>query len=164
MTVLQRLLSSLRAVMKSASDTAARKHLTVGHAVIVVPAGWIQLENSGERASARSPDGYQQLTISMLGLKADVSFDEFKLLCSQRIEAEKRETELSFLQADTPLESAGLFGMYYSGAERSVGRIFSGYLSLKKGEFVTVYVEGVGIAPKEHLRTFQTLVTSLRWL
>lgn len=164
MNVLQRLLSSLRAVIRPARDTAAQERLTVGHAVIAMPLGWKQLENNGERASARSPDGHQQLTISILRLKPDVSFDEFKFICSHRMEVEKKETEVSFLQADAPFESGGLFGMYYSGAERKMGRIFSGYLALKKGEFVTVYVEGVGIAPKEHLRTFQTIVRSLRRL
>jgi hypothetical protein len=51
--------------------------------------------------------------------------------------------------------------MFYSGGVKRTGRIFSGYLSLTKRELVTIYLEGIGVGPKEHLQTFQSFVEGL---
>ena len=40
-------------------------------------------------------------------------------------------------------------------------RVFSGHLSLVKRELITVYVEGIGTAPKDHLATFKAFVSGL---
>jgi hypothetical protein len=43
--------------------------------------------------------------------------------------------------------SGDSFGLFYSGEERKSHRLFSGYLSLRKGELLTIYVEGLGVPP-----------------
>ncbi|ODT45952.1 MAG: hypothetical protein ABS70_01995 [Nitrospira sp. SCN 59-13] len=120
------------------------------------------LKTDEELASARSSDGHQGVTMSILRFKAGVSFDDFKQLCSHRIEAEKKELEDGFVEADPPFKISGSFGMFFYGGDKKVGRIFAGYLFLEKNELITIYIEGFGVAPKEHLLTFQTIVKSLK--
>ena len=70
--------------------------------------------------------------------------------------------EDGFVEADAPFQNSGSFGMFFFGGDKKVRRTFSGYLFLEKNELITIYVEGVGVAPKEHLLTFQTIVKSLK--
>ena len=51
---------------------------------------------------------------------------------------------------------------FYSGGEKSTGRMFSCYLSQAKKELVTIYVEGIGVASKDHLDSFEAFVTGLK--
>lgn len=162
MTPLQRLLSSLTANMRPASHARDQERLTIGNAAIVLPSGWILLKTDEELASARSSDGHQRVTMSILRFKAKASFEDFKQLCSRRIEAEKKVLEDGFVEADAPFQNSGSFGMFFFGGDKKVRRTFSGYLFLEKNELITIYVEGVGVAPKEHLLAFQTIVKSLK--
>jgi hypothetical protein len=52
--------------------------------------------------------------------------------------------------------------MFFSGGEKRTGRVFSGYLTLKQRELITVYVEGIGVAPKDHLASFEALASGLK--
>lgn len=155
------LLSTLAASIGLVSAANAQD-LTVGGAVVALPPGWTQLETEPERATARSPDQRQQLTVSILRLNADASFDQFKLLCAHRVAAENKAIEDGFVHADSPFESAGGFGMFFSGTDKKTGRIFSGYLSLESRELVTLYIEGLGVAPRDLSLAFQALVKGLK--
>jgi hypothetical protein len=93
---------------------------------------------------------------------ADASFEDFKRLCQLRLEAKKKDSPDCFVQSEPPFDIKRKFGMFYSGGVKKTGRVFSGYLSLTKRELVTIYLEGLGIAPKDHLQTFQGFVEGLK--
>ena len=140
----------------------AQEKYTVGTVVGAAPAGWAEKSRSEERIILRSPDSHQQATVSILSFGKDASFEDFKRLCKHRLEAENRELVDGFIKADDPFNDKGMFGMFFSGGDRKNGRIFSGYLSLVNKELITVYVEGIGVAPAENLKTFKTFVTGLK--
>jgi len=139
----------------------AQELFPIGNAEITAPTGWCEVSKETERMVLRSLDGHQQATISTLGFSADVSFDNFKRLCVHRLEAEKKGFVDGFVRPQAPFDASGVFGMLFSGGENQNRRVFSGYLSLAKKELITIYVEGVGIAPKEHLESFKAFVNGL---
>jgi hypothetical protein len=155
--VLRRLVATLVAGIGPGA-AAAQQHLTIGHCELIVPLGWNQISKSDERIVLRRTDGKQQATISVLEFTKDPTFDEFKRICQHRIEAENKELEDGFIQPEEPSEDHGAYGMLFSGGDRKTGRVFSGYLSLMRKELLTVYVEGLGVTPKENLETFAQFV------
>jgi hypothetical protein len=130
-------------------------------AEVSIPAQWSEAKRSDDRAVFRSPDGHQQAVISVMRFGTDPSFDDFIKLCSHRIESERAELADGFVQPDKPFQEAGRFGMFYSGGDKKTGRVFSGYLSLAHRQLIIIYIEGVGIAPADHLKTFQEWVRGL---
>ena len=161
----RRFLSTLLAGVGLSSPAIAQQRFTIGSSALVAPAGWRKINKTDDRLVLRSPDGRQQATISVLQLNRDVAFDDFKTLCELRIDAEKKEVgEDWFMEPKdpSPFRDRGTFGMFYSGGEKESGRIFSAYLSSAGREFLTIYVEGVGVAPKDHLETFKAFVGGLK--
>jgi hypothetical protein len=140
----------------------AQEQFTIGTAVGAVPTGWTEKAKSEERIILRSPDSRQQATISILRFGKDASFEDFKSLCKHRLDAENRELVNGFIKADDPFNDKGFFGMFFSGGDKKNGRVFSGYLSLVNKELITVYVEGISVAPAENLKTFKAFVTGLK--
>lgn len=158
----KRLTSILLASLSLGGFTLAADSVSLGRATLVVPAGWKEEKKEDERITLRSSDGREQATISIMRFGADASFDDFKRLCELRLEAEKKPSEDIFVQSDGPFDQIGTYGMFYSGGEKKMNRMFSGYLSLKDKELITIYIEGIGIAPKEHLETFKTFVGGMK--
>jgi hypothetical protein len=157
---MMRILTTLAAAL-GLSGVASAQQLMIGSAQVRTPAGWTEVKKEDARIALRAPDGKQQVTISIMRFGADASFEDFKRLCQLRLEAEKKDSPDCFVQAEPPHEIKGAFGMFYSGGFKQSGRVFSGYLSLTKRELVTIYLEGLGIDPKEHLQTFKALVEGL---
>ena len=83
-------------------------------------------------------------------------------MCTARIDAEKKMLSDGFVEPTAPFESAGEFGMFFYGGDKKTARVFSGYLALKMKELITVYVEGVGVEPKDVLESAQVLVSGLK--
>lgn len=157
---MMRILMTIAAAL-GLSCAASAQQFAVGSAEVRAPSGWTEVKKEEERIVLRAPDGKQQATVSIMRFGADASFEDFQRLCQLRLEAEKKDSPDCFVQAEPPFDAKGKFGMFYSGGVKRTGQIFSGYLSLTKRELVTVYLEGLGIAPKEHLQTFQAFVEGL---
>jgi hypothetical protein len=155
---MKRLFNSVAAAVGLTSCTPAPPHFTIGTADIAPPAGWTQQSKADERLTLRAPDGRQQATLSVMRFGADPSFDDFKRLCQLRLDAEKKDSPDYFIQSDPPFDLKGKFGMFYSGGNKKAGRVFSGYLSLERRELLVIYLEGLGVDPKEHVEAFQTFV------
>lgn len=64
--------------------------------------------------------------------------------------------------APQPFAMEGRYGLIFSGGEKKLGRMFSCYLSCAETELITVYVEAVGVAPRDHLASFVAFVTGLK--
>jgi hypothetical protein len=88
--MLKRIVWTLAAGLSFGGAAAAQNDFAIGSAVITAPVGWSEAKKEKDRVVLRSPDGRQQATISILRFDADGSFDDFKRLCADRIEAEKR--------------------------------------------------------------------------
>jgi hypothetical protein len=159
--MLKRIVSTFASSVGLAGALAAETQFSIGSATIEVPKGWSEAKREPERIVLRSADGHQQATVSLMRLNADASFQDFKRLCDHRIEAEKKVVSDGFVQPDAPFKQAGTFGMYFSGGDKKANRAFSGYLTLKKRELITIYVEGMGIAPKDHLESFKKFASGL---
>jgi hypothetical protein len=142
--------------------SGAQPHFSFWSCDIAAPTGWTELKKKEDAFVLRSPDGHQQATITGIRLGADASVDDFKKLCAKRVEGEKKEFTDGFVNPSEPFKDGGVLGMFFSGGDKKTGRVFSGYLSLVKRELVTVYVEGVGTAPKDHLATFKAFVSGLK--
>ena len=157
---MMRIITTIAAAL-GLSGAASAQHFSVGSAEVQAPSGWTEVKKDDERIVLRAPNGKQQATVSVMRFGADTSFEDFQRLCQLRLEAEKKDSPDCFVQAEPPYDIKGKFGMFYSGGVKRTGRVFSGYLSLMKRELVTIYLEGLGTDPKEHLQTFQSFVERL---
>lgn len=162
--MLTRIISTLAAIVSVASASAAESPFTIGSATISPPSGWREVKKEEERTVFRSSDDRQQATISLIRFRAVPSFEDFRRLCMLRVQAEKKGAPGAFIEPDVPapFERQGGYGLFYSGGEKKTGRMFSCYLSSVQKELITVYVEAVGIAPKDHLASFEAFVTGLK--
>jgi hypothetical protein len=158
---MKHLLLSIAAAVGLAGTAYAQQHFVIGTADIAAPAGWSEDKKEEDRLTLRSSDGKEHATVSIMRFGADASFDDFKRLCQLRLEAEKKDSPDCFIQSEPPFDIKGKFGLFYSGGVKTTGRVFSGYLSLTKRELVTIYIEGLGIAPRAHLQTFKSFVEGL---
>jgi hypothetical protein len=144
------------------SRAVAAADFSIGTASIAAPTGWREIKKTDQTLILESGDGRQRATLSVMRLGADASFDEFKKLCDLRMQAERKELSDGFVEPDAPFEGAAGFGMFFSGSDKKTGRVFSGYLSLEKRDLITLYVEGVDVAPRDHLESFKGLTTGLK--
>jgi hypothetical protein len=142
----------------------AQGHYAIGSAEIVPPAGWELARSTKDRLVFETADHHQQATITNVQVAADANLDQFTELCSLRLKAERKDLSDGFIEPENPVpfEKGGIFGLFYSGGEKKTGRMFSAYLSMGRGDFVTIYVEGSGVPPKEHLQSFKSFVTGLK--
>jgi len=158
---MKRFLTFIAAAVGLASTTYAQLHFMIGSADLAAPVGWSEAKREDDRLTLQSSDGRQYATISIMRFGADASFVDFKLMCQLRLEAEKKDSPDCFIQSEPPYDIKGKFGMLYSGGDKKVGRVFSGFLSLTKRELVTIYVEGLDTAPKDLIETFQIFLHGL---
>lgn len=160
----KRVISTLVASLGISGSVAAQQHFTIANNEIGAPVGWHQVSKTEDRLVLRSTDQHQQATISVLRLGSDTSFEDFRRLCQHRIDAERKELGEGFIQPDDPRPSkdGDTYRLFYSGGEKKTGRLFSAYLSLARREFLTIYVEGVGVAPQVHLDSFKVFVDGLK--
>ena len=158
---MKRVLISIAAAVGFTSCAPTPPHFTIGTADIAAPAGWTEQKRADDRLTLRAPDGRQQATLSVMRFGADPSFDDFKRLCQLRLDAEKRDSPDYFIQSEPAFDLKGKFRMFYSGGDKKAGRVFSGYLSLDRRELVVIYVEGLGVDPKQHLGAFQTFAKGI---
>jgi hypothetical protein len=115
-------------------------------------------DRGADRVSLEAAGGRERATISVLDFKVPPSFEDFKRLCEHRIGAEKKASPDAFVQPSDPWDSQGSFKFLYSGGEKASGRVFSGHLSLKDRQLVTLYVEGIGVVAKAHLGSFEAFM------
>jgi hypothetical protein len=136
----------------------------LGKSEITAPNGWVEFKKTEDKLVLRSPDQHQQATITVVELSADPTLENFTRLCQRRIDAEKSELSDGFIEPENPkpIKNGDTFGLLYSGGDKKTGRVFSAYLSSKRREFLTLYVEGVAIAPKDHLESFKAFVSGLK--
>ena len=158
----KRLISILIATI-AGTNLSCEAQVKIGNAEIAVPTGWRKIIDDKERINALSPDERQQATISVMRFESSSTFEDFKRLCEHRVKAEKTEVPDVSISADEPFVDAGAFGMFFSGNERTASRLFSGYLTLKDKELITIYVESIGVDSKRHFQTFEKFVKGLKW-
>lgn len=149
--------SALVGVLRAEGEVIA-----IGSATVTAPADWKAAVRRDDRLVFRSGDDHQQATIALLRLGSEPSFDEFKSLCTKRVDAERGQMARGFVQDDPPFRDGESFGMFFSGGDKDSRRVFSGYLSIVGRELITVYVEGIGVQPKDHLEAFQQFVRALK--
>jgi hypothetical protein len=115
--MLKRIIPAMAAVVSLASSSVAASTVTIGSATLAAPDGWREVKKDDERVVFRTPDERQQATVSLMRFDAVPSFEDFKLLCAHRLEAEKKGSPGAFLEPESPEPFArvGRFGMFYSG-------------------------------------------------
>ena len=145
-------------------NLSCEAQVRLGNAQIPVPAGWRTIVDDKERVNILSPDEHQQVTFSIMRFETSGSFEDFKRLCGNRLKAEKTDAPEASISADEPFVDAGTFRMFYSGNEKTTGRLFSGHLIQKDKELITIYVESIGVDSKRHLQTFEEFIKGLKWL
>jgi len=162
--VLKQLISTLIASVGLSSPATAQHHFTIARTEVTAPVGWRQISKTEDRLVLSSSDQRQQTTISVLRFNSDATFEDFRRLCQHRIDAERKELVDGFIEPDEPkpFKDGDTFGLFYSGGEKRTGRLFSGYLSLAQRQFLTIYVEGLGVAAKIHFETFKAFVDGLK--
>ncbi|MEO6875278.1 MAG: hypothetical protein ABI222_10710 [Opitutaceae bacterium] len=138
--------------------------LTLAGVTISAPTGWHEVERTEDRLDLQSADNREQATISVMRFRKALSFESFKRLSAVRYEAEKKVGPDIFIEPDNPKPSQkkDYFCMLYTGGEKKGGRIFSCSMRLVGNELVTVYVEGSGVAPEKHLKSFEFFVKELK--
>ena len=145
----------------SLGSNAVAADVVVGRAHLPIPAGWSVADRSPERATLHDDQWTQSITLSSLAFQVSPSFDDFKRICQLRLEAERKDAPHVFIEADEPTVTSDSAFFFFSGADKSSRRVFSGELTLVKNELITVYLEGMNVDPKEHLAFFAKTVKSL---
>jgi hypothetical protein len=79
-------------------------------------------------------------------------------MCEHRLEAERRVAPNATLVPQEPFQNRGGFGFFYSGRDEKSERTFSGFLSLRGKEVVTLYLESSQVASADHAALFKGLV------
>jgi len=135
----------------------------IGRSEIVAPDGWSEIGRTGDKLVLQSPDVKQQATITVIQFASDLSHEQFKLLCEIRYKGERQYLKDGFIEPDNPQPfiDHDLRGMFFSGGDKSDGRVFSGYLSLVRQELLTIYVEGYA-PPKAFFEYFKAFVKGIR--
>ena len=159
---MSRLLSTLMICLGLVGISCCEAQVKIGNATIAAPDGWHKVNAEQERITFASKDDRQQTTISVMTFGAKQTFAEFKRICSLRLEAEKADARSISLTQDEPFEDSGTFGMFFSGKEPESGRLFSGYITQKDTEIVTIYVESIDVDSKRHFESFQDFVKGLK--
>jgi hypothetical protein len=142
----------------------ADPEVTLGNATCSIPQGWKKTNETDDRLTFSSPDGRQQATITLMRFDLRPSFPDFERICSTRYQAEKAGLSDLSLEPQTPAprNEGGRYRMAFSGTEKSNDRIFSGLLSLKDSELVSIYVEGLAVDPATNLTSFKEIVSTLK--
>jgi hypothetical protein len=159
---MKRLLSSLAIGFGLIGHSGCDDQVKLGNAVVSPPSGWRTISTEKERITFGSTDERQQATVSLMTLGTNPTFEEFKRVCAHRLEAEKADSPNVSLTPDEPFQDAGTFGMFFSGKEPESGRLFSGYVTQKNAEVITIYVESIGVDSERHFQSFQDFVKGLK--
>ena len=146
----------------SSAVVSAADSFSFGGCKITAPAGWKETTRTNDALTLRSPNGKEQAMVSTMSFSSETTFEDFKKICDKRIAAEKKELSDGFIDPSEPFKSGNLFGMFFSGGDKKSVRVFSGYLSFTKNQLITVYVEGAGVSPENHLATFKKFVSGLK--
>jgi hypothetical protein len=120
--------------------------------------GWRELQREAARVTFEREGQPERVTLSKLELAKTPTLAEFEKLCQHRLDAER-----SVLQGDDNLQispPADDLTMFFSGTESAAARLFSGFLFVSGQALITVYVEGVGVPPRQHLDSFRAVVTA----
>jgi hypothetical protein len=162
--MIKKLFLTLLAGVSLTSPTIPQQQYAVGDTHAELPSGWHLVGTEKDALVFQTKDDRQQATISVLHLTGGATFEEFKQFCDVRIKNERKFIADGFNEPDnpTPFKDADSFGMFYSGGDRKSGRVFSAYFSLKHKEILTVYVEGFGVSPSEHLQSFKAFVAGAK--
>lgn len=88
----------------------------------------------------------------------------FRLICKDRLAVERQELRDGTIWPDSPepLNRGNSLYLFYSGGEKSTGRIFSTYMTFKEKEVLTIYLEGLGVTPDEHGAEFKAMVATVK--
>jgi hypothetical protein len=159
---MKRIISTLLASIGLFGATSCGAQINIGHAKILVPAGWREINKDKERITLASLDDRQQVTISLWTFDHNPTFDDFKHVCEARLKAERTEAPDAQIQADEPFKNGETFGMFFSGKEVKAGRLFSGFVTQKDAEVITIYLESIGADSKVHFQSFETFVKGLK--
>ena len=159
MRTLRRFLGSIGL---SLGSTALAADVVVGNAHLPVPPGWTVASRTSDRTTLKNAEGTQMLTLSSLQFGVSPSFEDFKLLCHHRMEAERRDAPHIEIEEGEPTQTANSFVLVYSGVDKDTGRMFSGQLLVLGTQLTTTYLESIGVDSDEHFESFMKLVHSLR--
>lgn len=148
------------------ASTPQPRQFLVGRTQVIPPSGWQLLRTETDSLVFQTTDERQQATISVMQLVSTATFEEFKHFCDVRVANERKFLTDGFIEPKnpTPFKDGDTFGMFYSGADRKSGRVFSANFSLKRGELVTVYVEGLGVSSNDHLQSFKAFVAGTKFV
>lgn len=159
--MLKRIWSNLIDSWTAGPSIHLQQRFQVGSASFFLPFGWHPLKKTQETFTARSADGKQRATISVMHFKSEVTFEGFKSLCEKRLTIEKQELAEGRVESGPPVNSGDTYSLTFSGWDKHNGRVFLGYLCLKHRELITIYVEGIGVSFAEHEESFTFLLRGL---
>jgi hypothetical protein len=161
---MKRFLTKLLVCIGLVGISSCAGQVRLGKAQLAVPAGWKKEVSDRERINLISADERQQATFSMMTFDTAPKFDDFKRISAHRLDAEKAAaSDITIMDDPAAFEDAGTFGKFFSGKEASSGRLFSGFVTQKGAEVITIYLESIGIDNKKHVQTFESLVKTLKW-
>lgn len=144
----------------TASPSTAR--VAFGDSSLALPDGWSEIKREPDRVTFRSAEQTEQTTVSKLDLSTVPSFEDFKLICQHRLDAEHQASKDEFLEVTGPTNAGNTYKLLFSGGEKASQLVFSGYMVVAGKTIMTVYVEGIGVSPERHLASFKAFVTGFR--
>lgn len=139
------------------------KPFIFGNYEFSIPVGFNELNRSKDMIILKSIKDEQQITVSGMLMSLNVSHEDFKKICDKRINAERHDSSVYFINPSEPFKNGDTYTMFFSGGDKKSRRIFSGYLSLTKGELITAYLEGLDISPEQHFNQFKKVVNCLKY-
>ncbi|MEQ1645966.1 MAG: hypothetical protein ABL959_21120, partial [Pyrinomonadaceae bacterium] len=86
----------------------------IGNSKFIVPTGWREIRSNAEKVIFASPGGDQQATISIMKFDTSASFEDFKILCEQRVRDEEAAARDVRVYPEEAFEDEGKFRMLCS--------------------------------------------------
>jgi len=146
----------------TASAGSSDSRIVFGSSYLALPDGWKEVKREPERVTFLNADDTEQATVSKLDFAAAPSFEDFKVICEDRLAAERQASKDASLNVTGPLNEGKHFTFMYSGSEKETRRLFSGYIVVVEKTVMTVYLEGIGVTGERHVASFKAFVTGFR--
>jgi hypothetical protein len=159
--IFKRIWSNLHDGLAPEPPVRLGQRVEIGRADLYLPNGWQLLKRSEDVVVARSPNG-QQATVSLYAqiLKSALMRSrDFVIFVS----TSKSKAVLKASWTQSPPSSNEMRSICFSSEKTSrTVDCFSGICLRLSKSLVTIYVEGVGVDPRDHLQSFAVLVRGLR--
>src|SRR5262249_41525679 len=136
---------------------------------LMLDRGWEQSKGDNPTlAEFDNPTEHKHLSVSVLSINAPCNSSAELRQAVEDVYKVRLEAERTLIAPDDPImadgvvEAAGRSLGFFCGLQRTTGRLFAGYLYGVGSIVVTLYLEGFGSDPKQHMDCLVSIFNQLK--